>query len=81
MKKTKADIQLAKAIKDFDEYLETIKTGNPTKPTQLQIQTSTLLSALAHSVQDIKKSINTQTIVMTVVLSIGFTGLGILFSI
>lgn len=74
-RKTKTYKEIAEELKEYDDYLERLRklTPNPIMPSN----TSILLFTIGNVKSDIRSSINVSTVVMT----LGFIGLGIIISI
>ena len=83
-KKTILDITLDKELQEFGKYLKKLRKKNPSKPTEYEINTASLFYAMGKTmgeikagVKETKENITTQTVVIT----LGFIGLGVLLGI
>lgn len=79
MSKKKKSItdNLDDALEEYQKYLKKIQKKKSSNPTEFERNTAPLIFLMGYALKDIKESINTNTLVMTLC----FIGLGIIFSI
>ena len=65
--------ELEKALKEYEKYLKKLRKMNPRRPSEFELHAAPLIYLIGRSLQDIRDSINTQSII----IAIGLAALGI----
>jgi len=74
--------EFGRLTEEYSRYAKSNKKTNPNKPSEFEIRTSLQLEGMSHVLYDIKEQligIRSGININTIVMAVGFAGLGIVF--